>query len=513
MTSASSFHDTLKYLDVEPDEEADKATDDILSKGDKARVNFQSNMMSLDTTQRFTTFPMLMEYIKDHSKSGGFILTQKPKQHFSKDSWPFDFPCKSFVAKRGWCVCSPRFLNRIAKSPCPYKIVYGWSKRTSSYQINPVASILTHKHSLVDESPTFGDREQVKYESDLTNDKWSYIRIQVLSKINVPNMHNNLERSFKKRCYHYKFIQRVCKKILDEFCGKDRAQLNLLFMNGDTTRRLGGLFEIEPSKDFGLAALHIQTFSIKKYDRMYPLFSQGDGIHSLSGHPFVFVFFLTINCLMMSQFVGTTACLTESSAPIIAGAKKFFNSPISSSEKTTIEVGEFPGMFNPWVDSTYVSEDPDSNTAPPTNMKPTLMTDKGPAFPILAEAMGWHHLLDCQHFKNKIALTWNKPEDPAQYRSDTYSILDEPCPEKLCTLLKAALAKYITLKAHAYIKKIADHKKQSCYAFASNHFTAGHWSTQQSEGGMLSMKANGKLKETLKKSTLSETCDRIQQVC
>jgi len=27
------------------------------------------------------------------------------------------------------------------------------------------------------------------------------------------------------------------------------------------------------------------------------------------------------------------------------------------------------------------------------------------------------------------------------------------------------------------------------------------------------MKANGKLKETLKKSTLSETCDRIQQVC
>ena len=27
------------------------------------------------------------------------------------------------------------------------------------------------------------------------------------------------------------------------------------------------------------------------------------------------------------------------------------------------------------------------------------------------------------------------------------------------------------------------------------------------------MKANGKLKETLKKSTLTETCDRIQQVC
>ena len=147
---------------------------------------------------------------------------------------------------------------------------------------------------------------------------------RVLSKINVPNMHVNLERSFKKRCYHDKMIQRVRKKILDEFYGKDRAQLNLLFVNGDTIRRLGGLCKVEPSKDVGLVALHIQTSSMKKCDRTYPLFRQGDGTHSLYGHPFVFVFFLTIDCLMMSQFVGTTACLTESSVPIIAGAKKFF---------------------------------------------------------------------------------------------------------------------------------------------------------------------------------------------
>ena len=127
--------------------------------------------------------------------------------------------------------------------------------------------------------------------------------------------------------------------------------------------------------------------------------------------------------------------------------------------------------------------------------------------------MGWHHLLDRQQFTDKIALSWNKPESSAQYRSDIYSILDEPCPEKLCTLLEAALAKYTTPKANAYIKKIADHKEQICYALTSNHFTAGHCSTQLSKVVMLSMKVNGKLKETLKKSTLSETCDRIQQVC
>ena len=106
------------------------------------------------------------------------------------------------------------------------------------------------------------------------------------------------------------------------------------------------------------------------------------------------------------------------------------------------------------------------------------MTDEGPAFPIIAKAMGWHHLLDCQYFTDKIALTWNEIEDPAQYRSDIYSILNEACEEKLSSLLETALATYSTPKANAYIKKIADHKEQICYAFTSNHFTAGHCSTQ-----------------------------------
>ena len=96
--------------------------------------------------------------------------------------------------------------------------------------------------------------------------------------------------------------------------------------------------------------------------------------------------------------------------------RSFFKSPSSSSESAIIEVGEFPGMFNPWVDTTHVSEDDTPpNLVVQSNMKPTLMTDEGPAFPILAEAMGWHHLLDRQHFTDKIALTWNEIEDPAQY--------------------------------------------------------------------------------------------------
>jgi len=235
-------------------------------------------------TPCFITFPMLMEHIKDHSKSAGFLLTEKPKQYFCAGTWPFDSPFISKVAKIGWCLYSPRSQNYIPKSPCPYMIVYGWSIATSSYQIHPGLSILTHNHLMVDESPTFGDRKQVKYENELTNDEWSFLRIQVLSKISVPNMHVNLEGTFKNRCYNDFLSQRVRKKILDEFYGRDRAQLNLLFMNGDTIRRLGGLFEAEPSKDFGLAALHIQTSSMKKYDRMYPLFRQGNGSHSLSGH-------------------------------------------------------------------------------------------------------------------------------------------------------------------------------------------------------------------------------------
>jgi len=320
-------------------------------------------------SKRFLTFPMLMEYILDYSKSHEFIISQKPKLHFNfnKENWPFDHPFK-LVASRGWCLCSPKSQKCSLKSSCPYKIVYGWQKSTLSYHINQKASILTHNHALGDERPSFGDREHVSYESELTNDKWSYLKIQVLSKINGLNIHMNLERTFKARCYSNPLIYRVRNKMLDKFYGKDQAQLNSLFMKGDTICRLGRLFEVEPSSGFGISALHLQSSSMKKYARMYPLFRQGDGTHSLSGHPFVFVFSLTVNCLFMSQFVGTTASLARSSAPIIAGAKKIFDSSFPSSNEQLVESGKFPGMFNPWVDEADVIEDNDSFTLPPANM-------------------------------------------------------------------------------------------------------------------------------------------------
>ena len=143
-----------------------------------------SKIQSFDLSKRFPTFPMLMEYILDHSKSHGFIISKKPKLHFDKENWPLDYPFKLVAsASWGWCLWSPKSQNRSSKSSCPYNIVYDWQKSTSSYHINQKASILTHNHGLGDERPSFGDREHVSYESELTNDKWSYLKIQVLSKI------------------------------------------------------------------------------------------------------------------------------------------------------------------------------------------------------------------------------------------------------------------------------------------------------------------------------------------
>ena len=133
-------------LDAVVNHEVDNAAVDPSGQGHQPPSNFRLRHSSIDMTHRFATFPMLTEHMHDHAVRAGFVLTQKPKQYFTTSTWPFDSPFMRKVSKRGWCVCSPRSRNRIPNSPCPFKIVYGWSIATSSYQIHSGLSILTHNH-------------------------------------------------------------------------------------------------------------------------------------------------------------------------------------------------------------------------------------------------------------------------------------------------------------------------------------------------------------------------------
>ena len=117
-----------------------------------------------------------------------------------------------------------------------------------------------------------------------------------------------------------------------------------------------------------------------------------------------------------------------------------------------------------------------------------------------------------KHLAQQILTSWHGLSDPNGYKGDIYKLLNEVNQSKMVSRIAAALAEHDSPKAQAFIRKIDTIKAKTCYALTSHVYTAGQVSDQRSEGGMSTIKANGKLKRRLQEGTYSETVERISQV-
>jgi hypothetical protein len=194
-----------------------------------------------------------------------------------------------------------------------------------------------------------------------------------------------------------------------------------------------------------------------------------DGNHKIAKYDMTFVFWMVIDCLLKSKFVGHTANFTKNSDVIIDGADVFFQHVASSSslddDSNKILVGGMPGYLDPFVDNKIdLDEDaipaskvlsdksvphslsckspfaPDIVTS--SSSKTAFMTDEGHAFPSVAKHFGWTHLLDNRHFALQILTAWHGISNSKQFQSNVHDILDTPSVDTLLSLLKQALAKY-----------------------------------------------------------------------
>ena len=163
-----------------------------------------------------------------------------------------------------------------------------------------------------------------------------------------------------------------------------------------------------------------------EYARVYSVdgFRMADGTHKITKYDMTFVFWMVIDCLLRSKFVGYTANFTENSNVIIDGANLFFAHEASdsamSADENKILVGGIPGYFDPFIDNEI---DLDTDAKPSLKLSPddkvpdslssnspsvpdllksssqsAFMTNKGTVFHSVAEHFGWTHLLDCCHF-------------------------------------------------------------------------------------------------------------------
>jgi len=122
-----------------------------------------------------------------------------------------------------------------------------------------------------------------------------------------------------------------------------------------------------------------------------------------------FVFWMVIDGLLRSKFVGYTANFTENSDVIKSGVEIFFEEDSTATsaqvEQNKILVGGIPGYVDPFVDDEVhlVAVTGEQELASVHKKKATgFMTDEGSAFPLFAEHFGWTHLLDQRHFATQI---------------------------------------------------------------------------------------------------------------
>ncbi len=209
---------------------------------------------------------------------------------------------------------------------------------------------------------------------------------------------------------------------MKEKYGADDHNLQDLFMKGDRIQHLGGKFLVVPSStDFSIETIHCQTKLMGEYTRVYGEdgFKMADGTQEITKYNMTIVFWMVIDCLLKSKFVGYSANFTINSDVIIDGADVFFQHVASSSfldvdsNKFLVGVGGIPGYFDPFVENEI---DLDADAIPASKIlsdntvlhslsckspfaldivtssssKTAFMTDKGPQLPnILVGLIFW----------------------------------------------------------------------------------------------------------------------------
>ena len=109
---------------------------------------------------------------------------------------------------------------------------------------------MIHSHDITPKPVRFDGRFEVTMIKQLTLYVTTFIKKQVLSRINMANLLINLEAEFPSCLYHYQLIRRVQDSILDKKYGKDCIQLHELFVKRANIQKHGGGYIKYPETNF-----------------------------------------------------------------------------------------------------------------------------------------------------------------------------------------------------------------------------------------------------------------------
>lgn len=500
---------------------------------------------AFDTNLQFDTFDQTRSYVESYAKKMHFKVSVNSSSY------------NDGIASRGYFYCSPKSCIKECSKPkgkkdcqCIFNLNFNKSAATGKYSFSKPE--LRHSHPLTPINILIDGKEFVKFESDLTDPEVTCIQNLALCYFSIPMLETNLERIFPGRAFDKTLLSRMRDKALDNELGKDRHNLPSLAKESERIWREGGSFQIiMDDKSTGIKSIHIQKKSWR--DNAVQYAADGpkmvDGSHQYSRYKVIAIPWTGIDGLGLSCIMGVTFNLSENSSSILEGAETFFNCKFSSSNPSldsSVDPCTDDCQVN-LVDSTSTS---DSSDFDPTDcLQPTaeteattldqsfnpsvipepletgqidsfispnsaIMSDEGPAFPIVASDLGCKHVWDRKHFSQQIVPSWHEIPDNMRdaYCNIIHDILNSTSEASYQELMQVARTRFNYPKPIAFLDKIHQHRHKVCWAYTCSIFTMGQISDQRAETTNSCVKGKGTLKSYLSKCTLTESVKRIELV-
>ena len=453
--------------------------------------------------RHFSDFTLLRKHVDEYASKDQTILWLNSREKINVSVGDEVVS----IRKRGTFCCSTLTPGAIRNQKCPYKINFNYNKQRGVYELKPESSNLVHNHP-VQMRMKVGEKELIHLEKELTTNQHYMITLLCTMQQSLPELLFHLNELYPDTIFDKRLILNMKKRILDDRFGTDRHDLPGLATLCTSIARKGGICEIVPDPDsLGIGAIHLQPKEWREYTTTFGADSPKmvDGTHATTQYKSTAIIWTSIDGLFHSYFDGVTYARTENSNPILEGASKFFN-PIGSINCIT---NSKEASSHNLVDSRS------SRISTIINPGTALITDEGPSFPGVADALGMSHMLDRKHFFNQVLPVCNHMpvHQQKQFSSVIRNILDATTSQEMESLLQQAKLEYHDdAKVNAFLKKISDNSSKLCWSYTSSMFTFAHISDQRSEGTNAAYKGNGKLKHILHNSTICQGINRFIQV-
>jgi len=483
-TSSDDYPESENHVDYSQDEECSSDDDQRLVDSlenaslpaDAAEVVSHiadSPLQSfLDNVVQTCIWSDFLSYFEEIAKVDGTMISRDSK-NMTRKQYETLFPGQEFkmVPGRGFLYCkinkkhviacdkddTVKVSNRISK--CEWTVHFRIDIHKKVYAVIPELTNIRHSHAVNRDAIRASGRRLITYEKEMEDEETRCVLQYGPALLGVSKTRDIMRLRYPDRDYCTKLLSRLLTKGFNDHYGTDPDGMMKFNELGNSIRDKGGVFELEHGVDRRITSVFVMKPSMNAYVELFGDFVINDGTHNIDKYGTI----MMLNTLVDSLGKSVMSCYSQFRSERHDHLVRALNHFKLNSE----------GM--------------------------TLMTDDGPAYHLVAQAVKAKHLLCSKHYHSLI----NKASAGQGHNADNFSKAmfkaiyhDFKSADTLEEHFKTCMVEFGSVAAaRTFITGLKKNQKLVCRTHTIWTFSAGCKSTQRGEGSNSRLKIGSKKRE------------------